>query len=72
MLPVNNSNNQSFAKGVSSLLRPGLNPQINGKRRAFGCVLAKLLICIRERGGAHTPPENDHDKLTFVSKQAGF
>lgn len=48
------------------LLRPN---KLKGRRRIFGCVLEKPLICIRTakvQRGEHPSPEIDHDKQTLA------
>lgn len=44
-----------FWRWQSALLGPGLQPQ-KGRRGSFEHVVAKPLVCIRQRG-EHSPPE---------------
>lgn len=71
MLQVNNSNNRPFAKGVSSVLRPGLHPPNEGEDESFWLCAGKTSD-LHKTEGVHTHHQSDRDKLTFVSQQAGF
>lgn len=66
MSKANDSNNLLFAKGASTLLRPGLHSPRGG---------GDVWLCGGEnfwspwnKGGEHPLPEDEHDKLTSIYK----